>query len=75
MGHVWLKNRSLAQILEKPCVCYGDQIFGVILMKLGQSVCLDKILYNFENGSCQVKKLVARSNHRRSCACNQGVMI
>ena len=44
MGHVGSKTNSLGQILEKPCVCSSDQIFGPILMKLGQSVCLDEIL-------------------------------
>ena len=52
MGHVGSKTRSLGQILEKPCVCSGDKIFGLILMKLSQSFCLDEILYMFENGSC-----------------------
>ena len=33
MGHVRPKTRSLGQILEKPCVCSIDQIFGLILMK------------------------------------------
>ena len=36
MGHVGSKTRSLGQILEKPCVCSRDQIFGLILMKVGQ---------------------------------------
>ena len=52
MGHVGSKTRSLGQILEKPCVCSRDLIFGLILMKLGQSFCLHEILYMFENGSC-----------------------
>ena len=52
MGHVELKTRLLGQILEKPCVCTRDKIFGLILMKLGQSFCLDEILYMFENWSC-----------------------
>ena len=60
MGHVGSKTRSLGQILEKPCVCSGDQIFGVIFMKLGQSVCLDRILYIFENRSCRVKNLLGQ---------------
>ena len=34
MDHVGSKTRSLGQILEKPCVCSGDQIFGLILEKL-----------------------------------------
>ena len=56
MGHVGSKTRSLGQILEKPCVCSRDQIFGLILINLRQSFCLDEILYVFENGSCRVKK-------------------
>ena len=55
MGHVESKTRSLGKISEKPCVCSRDQIFGLILMKLGQNVCLDDILYMFENGLCRVK--------------------
>ena len=34
MDHVGSKTRSLGQILEKPCVCSRDQIFGLIFMKL-----------------------------------------
>ena len=55
MVHVGSKTRSLGQILEKPCVSSRDQIFGVILMKLGQNFYLDEILYMFVNGSCRVK--------------------
>ena len=47
MGNVGCKTRSLGQILEKPCVFSGDQIFGLIFMKLGQSFCLDEIMYIF----------------------------
>ena len=47
MGHVGSKTRSLGQILENPCVFSRNQIFGLILMKLGQSFCVDEILYNF----------------------------
>ena len=53
MGHVGSKTRSQAQTLQKPCVCSRDQIFGLILMKLVQSFCLDETL--FENGSYWVK--------------------
>ena len=52
MDHVGSKTRSQGQILEKPCVCSRDEIFGMLLMKLGQSFCLNEILYMFENGSC-----------------------
>ena len=50
MVHVGSKTRSIGQILGKPCVCFRDQIFGLILMKLGQSFCLDEILYIFKMG-------------------------
>ena len=55
MGHVGLKTRSLGQILEKPCVRSRGCIFSPISMQLGQNVCLDKILDEFENGSCRIK--------------------
>ena len=35
--------RSLAQISEKPCVCSRSHIFGPLLMKLGQNICLDEV--------------------------------
>ena len=44
MGHVGSKTRSLSQMLEEPCVHYRGYIFSPIIMKLGQNVCLDKIL-------------------------------
>ena len=51
MGHVGSKTSSLAQTLEKPCVFSRDEIFGLILIKLIQSFCLDETVYIFENGS------------------------
>ena len=56
MDHVWSKNRSLVQILEKPFVRSRGQIFSPIVMKLGKNVCLDEISHDFENGLCPVKK-------------------
>ena len=50
MGHVGSKTRSLGQFLETPCVCPRGHIFHPIIMKLGQNVCLDDILDEFENG-------------------------
>ena len=55
MGHDKEKTRSLSQILEKLCVCAIGHILSLIVMKLGQNVCLDEILEEFENGSCRVK--------------------
>ena len=55
MGHVRSKTRSLGQILEKLCVQSRGVIFGHILMKISQNVCLDEISDDFENGVCTVK--------------------
>ena len=57
MGHVGLKTRSLGQILEKPCVPSRGQIFGPILMKLIQNVCLDEISDKFELGHVRSKTM------------------
>ena len=51
----WVKTRSLVQILEKPCVRSRGHIFSQIIVKLGQNVCLDEILDEFENMLCWVK--------------------
>ena len=56
MGHVGSKSRSLGQILEKSFVSFRGHIFSLIIMTLGQNVCLDKIWDEFENGSCGIKK-------------------
>ena len=64
MGQVRSKNRSVDQILEKPCVRSRGHIFH---QKLGQNVCLDKILDAFENRLCRVKNLVASQNLEKPC--------
>ena len=51
MSHVGSKSRSLGQILEKPRVCFRGHIFSWIISKLGQNVCLEEILDEFENSS------------------------
>ena len=56
MGHVGSKTRSLGQIREKPHLCSRGHIFSLIIMKLGQNVCLNKISDMCENGSYSVKK-------------------
>ena len=56
MVYVGSKNRSLGQILEKPCVRSRGHIVSPIIMKLGQNVCLDEISDKFEKGSCWVKR-------------------
>ena len=55
IDHVGSKTRSLGQILEKPYVCSRGHIFSLIIMKLGQNVCYDKISDMLEKGSCWVK--------------------
>ena len=54
MGHVGSKTRSLGHILEKPCVRSKGHIFSLMILKLGQNLCLDKISEEFENESCWV---------------------
>ena len=70
IGHVRLKTRSLGQILWKLCVCFRGHIFSPIIMKLGQNACLEVILDEVENGSCQVKNYVTRSNLRKTLLIN-----
>ena len=55
MGHVWSKTRSLSHIFKKHCVRSRGQIFSLIIMKLCQNVCLDKISDKIENGSCRLR--------------------
>ena len=55
MVYVGSKTRSLVQVLGKPCVCSRGHIFSPIIMKLGQNVCIDNILDEFERGSFRVK--------------------
>ena len=43
MGHVGSKTRSLDQILKRPCVRSRGHIFSLIIMKLGQNVCLNEV--------------------------------
>ena len=63
---VRLKTRSLGQMLEKPYVHSRGQIStqilmsirhicSLILMKLGQNVCLNEIWANFEMGHVRLK--------------------
>ena len=58
MDCVVSKTRSLGQILEKPCVHARDFILNQILVKLGQSVCLDNFLDKYEIKSCWLKNKV-----------------
>ena len=63
IGYVGSKSRSLVQILEKHCVLSRGHIFSLIIMKLGQHICLDKISDEFENSLCGKKKL----GHKVKC--------
>ena len=54
MAHVGLKTRSLGHLKKKkkkPSVPSRGHIFNLILMKLGQNICLDEISDKFKNGS------------------------
>ena len=53
IGHIGSKNKSLGQILDKPCVRSRDNFIALIPMKLKQNICLDKISNLFENASCR----------------------
>ena len=55
MGQVRSKTKSVDQILEKPCVRSRGHIFSLIIIELGQNVCLDKILDELDNRLCWVK--------------------
>ena len=57
-GQVKLKTRSVGQMLEKPCVRSRGHILSHIILKLGQNVCLDENLDEFENRWCRVKNSV-----------------
>ena len=66
MGHVVSKTRSPGQMLEKPFVGSRGHILSLKLLNVGQNVCLDDISDKSENGSCQIKNYVTRSNLRKS---------
>ena len=57
------KNRSLGQILEKPCVCSGGYIFSPVLVKLGQNVYLSDILGKIVNKPFRVKPHFQSDTH------------
>ena len=71
MGHVRLKTRLLGQISEKPYVHSRGHIFSLIIMKLGQNVCLDEISDRFENGSCWVKTRSLVQLLEKPCVCSR----
>ena len=66
MGVVRSKSMSLDQILEKPCDRSKDHSFDPIFIKLAQNVYLVERMDPIENGLSQVKKLVTRSNLRKT---------
>ena len=66
-GNVGSKTRSLRLILgKKNCVWFRHHIVSLMLLKLGQNVCLNVISNEFENRSCLVKNYVTRSNRRKT---------
>ena len=52
-GVINLVTRS--NLRKKNCVCLTGLNFHLILMELGQNVCLNEILDEFESGSSQLK--------------------
>ena len=56
MGHVGLITRSNLR-KKKLYARSRGHIYVPILMKCDRNVCIDKILEEFENGSCPVKTL------------------
>ena len=55
MGYVGSKTRSVGKILEKRFIRSRGHILRLIILNVGQNVCLDKILDEFKNGSWQDK--------------------
>ena len=63
MGHMGSKTNSLGKFLEKPCVYPRCHIFSLIIMKLGQNVCLDKSWTSLKMGQFGSR---TRSHHRKT---------
>ena len=51
---------------EKPCKHSRGHISCPIFMKLGQKICPNDTLIQFQTGSCWVKNLVTRSKKRKN---------
>ena len=66
------KTRSIGQILEEACVRSRGHIISPIIMKLGQSVCLDEISDKFENGLCRVKTRSLDQILEKPCVSSRG---
>ena len=71
LGCVRSKTRSLGQISEKPYVHSRGHIFSLIIMKLGQNVCLYEISDRFENGLCWVKTRSLVQILEKPCVCSR----
>ena len=69
-----MSGQKLGHIPAKPFVCSRGHIFSLIIMKLGQNVCLDEILNKFENGSCWVRNQVTSLGQmlKKPCVCSKG---
>ena len=67
-----MSGQKLGQILEKPCVLFIGHIVSLIIMKLGQNVCLDKILTSSKmgHGGSEIKSL--GQILEKSCVCPRG---
>ena len=52
-----MSDQKLGQVLEKLYLHCRGHVFILIIMKLGQDVCLNEFVDEFENGSCVLMKL------------------
>ena len=69
MSHVGSKTRSLGQFLEKHFLRSKGHIFGAIIMKFGQNVCLDKIS---KMGYVRPKTKSLDQVLEKPCVCSRG---
>ena len=68
MSYVVSKTRLLGQIIKKKNLSVHSRgnIFSLILVRLGQNVCLNEIWDELKNWSSRVKKKVSGSNLRKN---------
>ena len=66
------KTRSLGQILEKPFVLCRGLIFGPIIMKPDQNVCLDEIRMNSKMGLVRSKARSLGQILEKPFVCSRG---
>ena len=72
MGHVGLKTRTLGQILVKLCIGSGGHTFSLILMKVGQNICLNKVFRSSKIGHVRSKTSSLSQIIEKPCVCSRG---